>query len=108
MHCSAPALPPQVYGLLQETWLGDDVPHRLAESGLTRGRPRLQLCALLFSACRAIYAFELLGGCCVGSLDAGCHSTLPIQCRLRSYKCGAVAAKAAPAFYLWHFHLHLM
>ncbi|GFR49551.1 hypothetical protein Agub_g11596, partial [Astrephomene gubernaculifera] len=50
----------QVFALLQEAW-AVDVMACLRERGAVRGRPRLQLCALLYSACRIIHAVEMLG-----------------------------------------------
>ncbi|GLC45837.1 hypothetical protein PLESTM_001785300 [Pleodorina starrii] len=50
----------QVFALLQEAWAGD-VMAVLRERGCVRGRPRLQLCALAYSASRVIHAVEMLG-----------------------------------------------
>ncbi|GIL73431.1 hypothetical protein Vretifemale_3550 [Volvox reticuliferus] len=50
----------QVFALLQEAWAGDMM-GVLRERGVIRGRPRLQLCALLYIASRFIHAVEMLG-----------------------------------------------
>lgn len=49
-----------MFKLLQEAWAGD-VLGALWQRGAVRGRPRLQLCALLFAACRFMCGVELLG-----------------------------------------------